>query len=87
MIVKLGIVQKLLIGILVPLILVLSVIGVLLGTRVSNTVEEMVRKNLTAETESAANQVNAFFQKYFGVSEMLAQSRIVVDIVADTEKQ
>ena len=58
---KLGIVQKLLIGILVPLILVLSVIGVLLGTRVSNTVEEMVRKNLTAETESAANQVNAFF--------------------------
>ena len=44
MIVKLGIVQKLLIGILVPLILVLSVIGVLLGTRVSNTVEEMVRK-------------------------------------------
>ena len=44
-----------------PLILVLSVIGVLLGTRVSNTVEEMVRKNLTAETESAANQVNAFF--------------------------
>ena len=87
MIVKLGIVQKLLIGILVPLILVLSVIGVLLGTRVSNTVEEMVRKNLTAETESAANQINAFFQKYFGVSEMLAQSRIVVDIVADTEKQ
>ena len=75
-----------LIGILVPLIVVLSVIGVLLGGQVSNTVEEMMRKNLTSQTVSAANQVEAFFQKYYGVTEMLAQSRVVVNIVADTQK-
>ena len=84
---KLGIVQKLMIGILLPLILILGIIGVLLGRTSSGIVEELVSENLTAQTTAAANQVDAFFQKYYGVAEMLSQSGVVVHVVSDTAKQ
>ncbi|MGO5028231.1 hypothetical protein [Candidatus Agathobaculum pullicola] len=57
---KIGIVQKLALGILIPLILVLSGIGVLLGIQISGTVEQMMTDNLTSQAESGAQQVNAF---------------------------
>ena len=83
---KLGILQKLLIGILVPLIVVLSIIGMLLGFNVSRTVEDLVRKDLTAETQSAGNQVQDFFGHYYGTAEMLTQSGTVLTVLNERDK-
>lgn len=84
---KFGIVQKLMIGILLPLILILSIIGALLGSTSSRIVEDLVGESLTSQTSAAAKQVDTFFQKYYGVSEMLSQSAVVVNVVSDTTKQ
>lgn len=83
---KLGIVQKLALGILIPLILVLSGIGVLLGIQVSGTVEQMITQNLTSQAESGAQQVNAFLKQYYGVVDTMICSPDIADLAADKTK-
>ena len=83
---KLGIAQKLALGILIPLILVLSGIGVLLGMQISGTVEQMITENLTAQAESGAQQVDAFLKQYYGVVNTMICSPTVSGLAADQAK-
>lgn len=83
---KLGIVQKLLFGILLPLILVLGIIGVILGMQVSNTVKQLIIEDLNAEAESGAEQVDAFFERYFGAVDAMAQSNAGINMGLDSTK-
>ncbi|MGI6255171.1 MAG: methyl-accepting chemotaxis protein [Acutalibacter sp.] len=81
--VKFGIVPKLLLGILVPLFAVLFLISIFLGMQGAKTVNETMSAELDAETKSAANQVEAFFERYYGVSECLAATQIVRDTTTE----
>ncbi len=83
---KLGIVQKLALGILIPLILVLGGIGLLLGVRVSGTVQELLTEDLTSQSQSAANQVNAFLKEYYGVVDTMLMSPDIVSVATDHTK-
>lgn len=83
---KLGIAQKLALGILIPLILVLSGIGVLLGIQISGTVEQMMTENLTAQAESGAQQVNAFLKQYYGIVDTMICSPAISNLAADQAK-
>ena len=83
---KLGIAQKLALGILIPLILVLSGIGVLLGIQISGTVEQMMTENLTAQADSGAQQVNAFLKQYYGVVDTMICSPDIAGLAADDTK-
>ena len=58
--VQFGVLQKLLIGILVPLFAVLIVMGVFLGLQGASTVDDVMGSDLDAETRAAANQVESF---------------------------
>lgn len=78
--VKFGIVPKLLLGILVPLFAVLIVMGLFLGVQVSQTVDEVMSAELNAGAESAASQVDAFFQTYYGVAECLSSTQLIKDV-------
>ena len=83
--VKFGILPKLLLGILVPLFVVLGIMGIFLGIQGTNTVDETMSENLDSQTKAAAAQVESFFTHYYGVSESLAETELLRDIV--TEKQ
>ncbi|MGO5095907.1 methyl-accepting chemotaxis protein [Agathobaculum sp. LCP25S3_E8] len=83
---KLGIAQKLALGILIPLILVLGGIGALLGMQISNTVEQMMTENLTAQAESGAQQVNAFLKQYYGIVDTMVCSPAISNVAADQAK-
>ena len=83
---KLGIAQKLALGILIPLILVLGGIGLLLGIRVSATVEELMTENLTSQSQSAANQVDSFLKEYYGVVDTMLMSPDIVSVATDHTK-
>ena len=61
--------QKLLIGILMPLIIVLIVVGILLNSQVINTISTIEGDYLSAETKRGAEQINGYFEKYFGIVE------------------
>ena len=76
---KFGIVPKLLLSVLCPLMVVLVVITIFLGSQGSTTINEVMSGQLNAETKAAANEVNTFFERYYGISECLAATQIVRD--------
>lgn len=76
---KFGIVPKLILGILTPLIVILVVITIFLGLRGSETINAVMGAQLNAETRAASNEVNTFFERYYGISECLAATQIIRD--------
>ena len=82
--IKLGIVPKLLLGILCPLIICMVLVSVFLGLRGSSIVNEIMSAQLNAQTDSAANEIDSFFKQYYGVAECLAATQIARD-ATDTD--
>ncbi len=80
---KLGITPKLLVSILAPLFIVLTIMGVFLGVQSSNTVNKIISSELDAETKAAAKEVDGFFKRYYGVSETLASTQLVRDVLVE----
>lgn len=80
---KFGIVPKLLLGILSPLVIVLVVITIFLGLRGSETINDVMGAQLNAEAKAAANEVNTFFERYYGISECLAATQIIRDTTTE----
>ena len=81
---KFGVVPKLLLGILVPLFVVLLVMSLFLGLQGSKTVNQIMSAELEAETQAAANQVDAFFSRYYGIAECLAATQIIRDTTLES---
>ena len=79
--IKFGIVPKLLISILVPLFVILSVMGLFLGFQGASTIEGVMRKNVTAASQAAANEVDAYLKRYEGITDSLAATQLLQDIV------
>lgn len=81
--IKFGIVPKLLLGILCPLVASMLVISIFLGQQGSNIVNEVMSEQLNAQASAAANQVESFIEKYYGVTECLAATQIVRDTTSE----
>ena len=81
--IRFGVLQKLLIGILVPLFAVLIIMGVFLGLQGSSTVNDVMGSDLNAETRAAANQVESFFNQYYGIAECLSATQIIRDTTTE----
>ena len=80
---KFGIAPKLLIGILLPLFLVLTVMSIFLGSQTSGTISQIMCTELDAESEAASSQINAFFERYYGISECLATTQLIRDTTTE----
>lgn len=76
--VRFSILTKLLLGTLVPLIIVLVFVGFRLNHKMDETVTDLNNNYLTAETMSASEEINAYFQKYIGLAEGTAASDAVL---------
>lgn len=72
--VKFGILSKLLIGTLLPLIIVLVLIGIQLVNKMSSTVRTVETDYLTAEAGRAAKSIEGDFKRYMGVAESFASA-------------
>lgn len=75
--VRFGIQKKLLMGILIPLVLVLTVVGLSVNKDVDRIVIELNDDYLAAETVAAANQLDIYFQKYMGTVNTVAQTDVM----------
>ena len=76
--VRFGVLPKLLIGILGPLVVILLVVWALLNTKVAHTITTMQNDYLSAEVDRSAAEVESFFQKFFGVAETEAISPTIL---------
>ena len=83
--IKLGILPKLLMGILIPLIVILVFLGVYLNKKVSDIVINLDNHYLVSESQRATGQVNGYFQKFYGVGEANAASESILNAVSNWE--
>lgn len=72
--VHLGILQKLLMGILIPLVVVFLLVGVRLNSKIDEIVIELSSSRLTSTANAAANEVDANFQRYMGAADLIAST-------------
>lgn len=81
-----SIVLKFLAGILAPLLVVLTLTGVLINKQTGNTMNSNQRNYLESETNAAARIVEDYFEKYFSVAEAISAMPIIRQTIQDTEK-
>lgn len=85
--VQFGVLQKLLLGILCPLVIILLIVGVMMNAQISTTMTDMENSYLNAETARSSAQVEKFFQEFFGVVETEAVSPSVLETLKNWDAQ
>ena len=73
-----GLLAKMLLGTLVPLVVIMTLIGIQLNQNISRTVQTMECNYLTAESNRAAQQIDGYFQRYIGIAETSARSEEII---------
>lgn len=72
--VKFGVKAKMVVGFLIPLAIVLIFSGIQIKNKVSDVVTSLDAKYLTAEANRAAREVDAYFERYYGIVQTIAVS-------------
>ena len=72
--VKFGILKKLLLGLLVPSILVLIIVGAMLIRDIDEVVLTLNNDHLSSEATAAAQELNTHFQRYMGIAMVSSQT-------------
>ena len=75
---------KMILGIGIPLLLVLSVIGTALCIEITSTVEGLKRAEIQLETKTASEQINTFFQPFFVSAAQIADIDSVYDLIVES---
>ena len=76
---------KMILGIGIPLVLVLSIIGIVLRGQIVSAVEDLKKTEIEAQTKTAREQINAFFQPFFVGAAQIAGNDSVHDLIADSD--
>ena len=72
-------------GVGIPLIIVLSIIGIVLHSQTVSTVEDLKKTEITAQTKTASEKIRGFFEPYFvGVSQ-IADIDSVYDLIVESD--
>lgn len=72
--VKAGILQKMLLGLLIPSIIVLIIVGMMLNRDVDEVVITLNNDYLTSEANAAARELDTHFQRYMGIATTSSQT-------------
>ena len=64
---KFGVLPKMLLGTLIPLVVVLTLIGIQLSGKMGRTVRDIESDYLTAETGRAVESIRGYFERFMGV--------------------
>lgn len=83
--IQIGLRGKLLAGIIIPLVLVLTIIGVFLSGKVSSVVETMKNENISSQAAAAAQQADAYFKPFFTGAKMVREMDVVRELVHEVE--
>ena len=63
--------NKMILGVGIPLVIVLAVIGAVLRTQIVSAVEDLKKTEISAQTKTAYEQIQGYFEPYFvGVSQI-----------------
>ena len=80
---KFGVLPKMLLGTLIPLVVVLTLIGIQLSGKMGRTVRDIESDYLTAETGRAVESIRGYFERFMGVAESSAKMQEIVQGASD----
>ena len=75
---------KLIFGIGIPLILVLTAIGTVLRAQTVAAVDNLKKAEIESQTNTASEQINAFFQPFLVGAAQIADTDAVYDLIAES---
>ena len=75
---------KMILGIGIPLILVLSVIGIILYGQTVSTVEDLKKSEIELQTKTAREEINGFFQPFFVGAAQVADIDSIYDLIMES---
>ena len=75
--------NKMILGIGIPLIVILVIIGAALRVEVASVVEDLKRTEINAQTNTASEEVSAFFQSFFVGTAHVADNDAVYNLIRD----
>ena len=75
--IRLGLMAKMLLLTVIPIILILSIAGVVLLSQVQGMMHELKKDDIDAQGDAAAKSVETFFAPYFTAAQMLADNEAV----------
>ncbi|MBR2895194.1 MAG: methyl-accepting chemotaxis protein [Oscillospiraceae bacterium] len=78
---------KMILGIGIPLILVLSVIGTVLRGQIVSTVENLKETEIELQTKTAREEINAFFQPFFVSAAQIADIDSIYDLIVESDSR
>ena len=78
---------KMILGIGIPLVLVLSVIGTVLRGQIVSTVETLKKAEINSQTQTASEEINAFFQPFFVSAAQIADIDSIYDLIAESDSR
>ena len=76
---------KMILGIGIPLVIVLSIIGTVLHGQIVSVVEDLKETEIEAQTQTATQQINAFFQPFFTGSKQMAVNDRVYELIVESD--
>lgn len=85
--VRFGVLPKLLVSILLPLIVIFSIFAFYIDSLVTKTVFSLNSKYLDSETLRAGTVVEEYFSKYYGIAESAALSNLALSATASWDPE
>lgn len=82
--VKFSISMKMILGIGIPLIIVLAIIGTMLHSQIVSTVEELKKTEINAQVNASSEQISAYFQPLFASVAQIADIDSIYAIVEES---
>ncbi|MBP1577224.1 MAG: HAMP domain-containing protein, partial [Oscillospiraceae bacterium] len=81
-----GLRAKMIIGVTVPLVIVLSIVGAVLYQQITGIVVELKKNEIVSQTAAASEYLQGYLQPFMTGAEVTKDIDAIKDIVADTEK-
>ena len=80
-----GLRTKIILGITLPLIIILNILGFVLRTQVSDVVESLKMKEIDAQTTAAAQQADTYFRPFFTTSRVVGDMNCVRELLSQAQ--
>lgn len=81
-----GLRAKMIIGVTVPLVIVLSIVGAVLYQQITGIVEELKKNEIVSQTAAASEYLHGYLQPFMTGGEVTKDIDAIKDIVKDTDK-
>lgn len=82
---RLGVNGKLLMGIGVPILVILVVLGIVITSQVTSVTSKIKTENISNQIQAASSQVEEYFQKFIVSGKILANRRTIKTLLEEAE--